>query len=65
VGNGDPSSHEPDKASQRRAFNGLCAAIVQSRKEAGEVKVHATSPGLASAVAIIQCEQATPRPAVA
>ena len=65
VGNGDPSSHEPDKASQRRAFNGLCAAIVQSRKEAGEIKVHATSPGLTSAVAIIQCEQATQRPAVA
>jgi beta-galactosidase len=65
VGNGDPSSHEPDKASQRRAFNGLCAAIVQSRKEAGDVKIQATSPGLESATAVIQCGQATPRPAVA
>jgi beta-galactosidase len=65
VGNGDPSSHEPDKASQRHAFNGLCVAIVQSRKAAGEVKVQATSPRLASATAVIQCEQATPRPAVA
>ena len=65
VGNGDPSSHEPDKANQRRAFNGLCVAIVQSRKDAGEVKVQATSPGLASAAAVIQCERVTPRPAVA
>ncbi|HMD87223.1 MAG TPA: beta-galactosidase GalA [Terriglobia bacterium] len=65
VGNGDPSSHEPDKASQRHAFNGLCVAIVQSKKEAGEIKVQATSPGLASTNAVIQCEQAAPRPAVA
>jgi beta-galactosidase len=65
VGNGDPSSHEPDKASRRRAFNGFCVAFVQSRKTAGEITVQATSPGLASATAIIQCEQATPRPAVA
>jgi beta-galactosidase len=65
VGNGDPSSHEPDKAHQRRAFNGLCVAIIQSSKTAGEIKVEATSPGLASANTVIQCEQATPRPAVA
>jgi beta-galactosidase len=65
VGNGDPSSHEPDKAHQRRAFNGLCVAIIQSSKTAGEIKVEATSPGLASVNTVIQCEQATPRPAVA
>jgi beta-galactosidase len=65
VGNGDPSSHEPDKASQRHAFNGLCAAIVQATKQAGQITVQATSPGLESATATIECEQATPRPAVA
>ena len=65
VGNGDPSSHEPDHARQRHAFNGLCSAIVQAPKMAGEVKVRATSPGLASAVTMIQCEPATLRPAVA
>ncbi len=65
VGNGDPSSHEPDKAYQRRAFNGLCAAIVQSQKTAGEIRIRAMSPGLASAVTVIQCEPATPRPAIA
>ncbi|MBK8346089.1 MAG: hypothetical protein IPL08_00095 [Saprospiraceae bacterium] len=33
VGNGDPSSHEPDKCAdgawQRRLFNGHCQVIVQ------------------------------------
>ncbi|MGD0225918.1 MAG: beta-galactosidase GalA [Terriglobia bacterium] len=65
VGNGDPSSHEPDKAHQRHAFNGLCVAIIQAQKTAGEIKVRATSPGLASAATVIQCEPATPRAAVA
>ncbi len=65
VGNGDPSSHEADKASQRHAFNGLCVAIVQSTKQAGSITVQATSPGLESATATIECEQVTPRPAVA
>ena len=30
VGDGDPSSHEADKASQRSVFNGLAQVIVQS-----------------------------------
>ena len=65
VGNGNPSSHEADKARQRRAFNGLCVAIVQSAKQAGEIEVLATSPGLESATGAIQCERVAPRPAVA
>ncbi|MHB1023797.1 MAG: beta-galactosidase GalA [Acidobacteriaceae bacterium] len=49
VGNGDPSCHEPDKASQRSAFNGYCMAIVQSDKQAGIIAVEASSTGLKSA----------------
>ena len=33
VGNGNPSSHEPDKAPKRKAFNGYAQVIVQARKE--------------------------------
>ena len=51
VGNGDPSSHEPDRASKRRSFNGLCMALVQSQKTPGEIRVDASAPGLASATA--------------
>jgi beta-galactosidase len=65
VGNGDPSSHEADKASGRHAFNGQCAAIVQAAKQAGQITVQASSPGLESATATIDASQATSRPAVA
>jgi hypothetical protein len=34
-------------------FNGLAQAIVQSKREAGEIRLMATSPGLAPAVASI------------
>ncbi len=53
VGNGDPSSHESDKESKRRAFNGFCMAIVQASKQAGEIVVEASSPGLQGASATI------------
>jgi beta-galactosidase len=46
VGNGDPSSHEPDKANKRHAFHGLCMVIVQAGETPGSVTVFATSPGL-------------------
>ena len=39
VGNGDPSSHEADKATKRHAFNGLCMAIVQSNGKIGGLSV--------------------------
>ena len=53
VGNGDPRSHEPDKAVNRLAFNGLCAAIVQAAKTQGEIRVELTSPGLQSGSLVI------------
>jgi beta-galactosidase len=54
VGNGNPSTHEPDKAKQRSAFNGLCLAIIQSRHEPGTISIQADSPGLKSAAATIE-----------
>ncbi|MFZ0761002.1 MAG: beta-galactosidase GalA [Candidatus Sulfotelmatobacter sp.] len=70
VGNGDPSCHEPDKpaspnAANRSAFNGLCMAVVQALKQPGEIRVEASSPGLARALVVIQAETAVIRPAVA
>lgn len=46
VGNGDPSSHEPDKASRRNAFNGRCMVLVQATSEPGSLVLTASSPGL-------------------
>jgi beta-galactosidase len=55
VGNGDPSCHEPDHATERSAFNGLCMAIVQTRRgDPGNVSVTVSSPGLQSATVLVE-----------
>lgn len=49
VGNGNPSSHEADKASnQRLTFNGLAEVIVQSTNQPGSITLTANSTGLTS-----------------
>jgi beta-galactosidase len=58
VGNGDPSCHEPDKASERSAFNSLAQVIVQSQKQPGKILLRASSPGLSPAVLNIAAVQA-------
>jgi beta-galactosidase len=54
VGNGDPSSHEPDKADHgrwhRSLFSGLAEVIVQTTGEPGEIVLTAKSPGKKDAV---------------
>jgi beta-galactosidase len=47
VDNGDMSNQEDFKGKQKKAFHGMCLAIVQSTADAGQVRVTATSPGLA------------------
>jgi beta-galactosidase len=65
VGNGDPSCHEPDRASERSAFNGLCMAIVQSKRgQAGTIAVTVTSPGLQPATVTVISESAPMAPVV-
>ena len=64
VGNGDPSSHEPDKATQRKAFNALAMAIVQSNKTPGAIKLTATAAGLPPASVTIEAAPAPLRPSV-
>jgi beta-galactosidase len=70
VGNGDPSCHEhdqPDSPTEaaRSAFNGLCMAIVQASKEAGEIHLEASSTGLQAASTVIAAQATKPRPSVA
>ncbi len=66
VGNGDPSSHEPDKLIDgsssppqwaRRLFNGYAQVIIQGGKTPGQMKLRAKSAGLIGA----QLETATVR----
>jgi beta-galactosidase len=64
VGNGDPSSHEPDKSLSRRAFNGLCAVIIQSTWNTGEIELTAESEGLNFATININSENCILKPFV-
>jgi beta-galactosidase len=54
VGNGDPSSHDADKASERHAFNGYAQVIVQSSREPGMIQLVANSSKITSATLIIK-----------
>jgi beta-galactosidase len=50
VGNGDPSSHEPDICPdgkwQRKLFNGKCQLILQAGKNTGIIKLKVESEGI-------------------
>jgi len=64
VGNGDPSSHEPDKADQRQAFCGYAEVIVQTKRDSGTIRLTATADGLKKATAKISSESVPLRPAI-
>ena len=46
VDNGNPVDHAPYKSNKRKAFNGLCLAVVQSTGKAGKIKLTASAEGL-------------------
>ncbi len=54
VDNGDPASHEPFQANYRRAFNGLCLAILQATTTPGAIQVTAGAPGMAAGSVVVQ-----------
>jgi beta-galactosidase len=68
VGNGDPSSHEPDKCDEnnwkRKLFNGKCQVIVQASRQNGILELVAVSAGLKTATITIQMRKSSARPFV-
>jgi beta-galactosidase len=64
VGNGDPTDHDSDKGTSRKAFSGWCMAIVQATKTAGSITVEATSAGIVPATVTIAAKATTLRPQV-
>jgi beta-galactosidase len=54
VGNGNPISHEYFKANERKAFHGLCQAVIQSKRGGGTIRLVAESEGLQAAEVLIQ-----------
>ena len=49
VDNGYQASLESFKASERKAYNGLCLAIIQTTEKSGAITVHAMVDGLTPA----------------
>ncbi|HTL08825.1 MAG TPA: beta-galactosidase GalB [Chitinophagaceae bacterium] len=49
VDNGSPVSMESFKASKRKAFNGMCLAVIQTNGKPGSISVTASAEGLAPA----------------
>ncbi len=64
VDNGDPQSHEPYQAGRRDAFHGLCLAVIQTRREAGPIRVTARADGLREAAAELASAPAPEAPAL-
>ena len=56
VDNGSETSHEPFKADHRRAFNGMCLAIVRAGARAGQIVLTAKADGLEPATATIRAK---------
>jgi beta-galactosidase len=64
AGNGDPTSHEPDKAMSRSLFNGLAQVIIRTTTEPGPIRLTATAPGLLPATLELTSVAAVVRPVV-
>ena len=56
VDNGKPDSHEPYKANERRAFNGLALVLLQAAGGPGEMTLSASSPALTGAEITVKTE---------
>jgi beta-galactosidase len=65
VGNGNPIDHDDYQASQRKAFHGLCLAILKTGKTSGTIRLTARADGLEPANVSVQTSSApagaTPR----
>ncbi len=53
VDNGLQTSHEPFQANYRKAYNGLCLAVVQASETSGRITLKASSDGLAGSEIVI------------
>jgi beta-galactosidase len=54
VDNGSDRSEERYQTDQRKALRGRALVVIRSNRQAGEIKLTATSPGLDAATVTIQ-----------
>ena len=62
VGNGDPNSHEADKADMRKLFNGLCQVIVKQNDGAKSVTLTAETDGIAAVKFTVPVKECDTKP---
>jgi beta-galactosidase len=65
VDNGSLSMQENFQGTQRRAFHGLCLAILQTTRKAGPIRVTARAPGLREDAAALTSQETQAEPAIA
>lgn len=53
VASGDPTNHQSFKGTEHKALNGKCLVVIKAGKNAGKLKVIATSAGLQTATAVL------------
>jgi beta-galactosidase len=56
VDNGSPTSKEPFNADHRKAYNGLCLAVIKSKAKRGNIVLEATAHGLRPAKVTLTVE---------
>jgi beta-galactosidase len=54
VDSGDNASHEPFQATERRAYQGRCFALLKASAPRGRINVTATATGLAPGTAFVE-----------
>ncbi|HEX6466732.1 MAG TPA: glycoside hydrolase family 2 TIM barrel-domain containing protein [Terriglobales bacterium] len=59
VANGNPASHEPNVAAQRKSFHGLCMVLVRATDHPGSITIRAESDGLTAARLVLPANAVT------
>jgi beta-galactosidase len=57
VDSADSNSHEPYEATQRKAFQGMCLALLKANRDKGKIKITSSSPGLKSGAIEVSVSQ--------
>jgi beta-galactosidase len=59
--NGNPTDHTSMKSHERKTFNGLALAVIQSGNKAGSIKINASSPNLKGSSVEIAVRKVNPQ----
>lgn len=62
VGNGNPNSHEADKADKRKLFNGYCQAVAEQTDGSKKVVITAVSDGLEPCSVTVEVREKADKP---